>query len=106
MAAVWVAELDGGLLVRADAIVSIKSGTPGGGTAVVSVKTADGTSIVVRKKPGISTPGDNYNEEAVRQEAIAMANELVKEITQAESQAQAASYFRILDYTNRQVANA
>jgi ribosomal protein S3AE len=105
MAAVWVAEFDGSLLVRADTITAIRSGISGV-TALVSVKTTDGTSIVVKKKDGVSTPGENYDEAAVRQEARNMAAELVQQITQAGYQAQAASHFQILDYTGQQVANA
>jgi hypothetical protein len=105
MAAVWVAEFDGDLLVRADTITAIKSGYSGT-TALVSVKTADGTSIVVKKKEGVSTPGDNYDEAAVRHEARSMAAELVHRISQAGYQAQAASHFQILDFTDQQVAHA
>lgn len=104
MATVWVAELDGGQLVRADAIISLHGTTHGGGEARVSAKTSDGSSIIVRKKPGVSTPGADYDVEAVRREAGSMTRELVREIALAE--AQTISRFRVLDYSGRAEADA
>lgn len=91
MAQVWVSSVDGSTLVRADAITSIKTFSPGEGEARVSV-TADGESVLVRIREGISQPGDSYDHEAVADIGRVMIKELAEAIARLELQTTSYSY--------------
>jgi hypothetical protein len=83
VAQVWVSDLAGTTVVRADAITTVKSFVTDG-EARVSATTADGTIITVRSKAGVSDAGEGYNEQAVLDEARVMAGELLNEIGKGE----------------------
>lgn len=104
MAGVWVQELDGTRLVRADAIQEFRGRVSGGAAEVRAYFGPANESILVWSIGNVSEPGNGYDVKAVEAASIKMTHKVVEEIHRYEARGN--TYHVIADFAKVPVESA